>query len=141
MQFFIIMPASPATEAGVMPGTELLQAMGEFNQQLAAAGVLVSGNGLHPTSRSARVNFTDSGAAIEPGPFTFTPNTIAGYWVWELPSLQAACDWAAKIPSPSGQHYSVEIRPILGPDDFGEALTPDLRQQEESLRQRLTLRS
>lgn len=133
MEFFIIIKANANTEAGIMPSTPLLQAMGDFNQRLSEAGVLVSGNGLHPSSRSARVHFSAAGHHIEHGPFALTEDTISGYWVWRLPSLDAACDWAAQIPNPDNEHYCVDIRPIFSADDFGGALTPELREREEKL--------
>jgi hypothetical protein len=117
-----------------MPSTELLEAMGNYNEELVKAGIMKDGDGLHPTSKGARVRFSGKERTVIDGPFTESKELIAGYWLWEAGSLQEAIKWAKKCPNPTGEESELEIRQIFDADDFGEALTPELREQEERLR-------
>ena len=131
MRFMVIVKASKDTEAGVMPNTELLTAMGKFNEEMAKAGVIEAGEGLHPTSKGVRVKY-----GVEPtvsrGPFNITGDLIAGFWLIKTKSLDEAIDWMKRAPFDGGAE--IEIRQVFSPEDFGEALTPELREQEERLR-------
>jgi hypothetical protein len=127
----VIVKASRDTEAGVMPSTDLLTAMGRFNEEMAKAGVIKAGEGLHPTSRGARINYDGGRSAVSRGPFSLTGDLVAGFWLIETKSLDEAIDWMKRAPFDDGE---IEIRQVFSPDDFGEALTPELREQEERLR-------
>jgi hypothetical protein len=131
MRFMVIVKASRDTEAGVMPSTDLLTAMGRFNEEMAKAGVIKAGEGLHPTSRGARINYDGGRSAVSRGPFSLTGDLVAGFWLIETKSLDEAIDWMKRAPFDDGE---IEIRQVFSPDDFGEALTPELREQEERLR-------
>ncbi|MDQ3605710.1 MAG: YciI family protein [Gemmatimonadota bacterium] len=134
MRSMILVKADADSEAGVMPSTELLTAMGKYNEELANAGVLVSGDGLHPTSRGARVRFAGEKRTVIDGPFTETDGLVAGFWIWEVKSKQEAIEWVKRCPNPTVGESEIEIRQIFAADDFGEAFTPELREQEERLR-------
>jgi hypothetical protein len=134
MKFMIIVKASRSSEAGQMPSTELLTAMGRFNEELAKAGVLLAGEGLHPSSKGVRVRFSGNKRTVTDGPFGETKELIAGYWLWEVGSLQEAIDWVKRCPNPHEEDSEIEIRQVFEADDFGEAFTPELRDQEERLR-------
>jgi hypothetical protein len=131
MRFMVIVKASRDTEAGVMPSTELLTAMGSFNEEMAKAGVIKAGEGLHPTSRGARISYGGGRSTVSRGPFSLTGDLVAGFWLIETKSLDEAIDWMKRAPFGDGE---IEIRQVFSPDDFGEALTPELREQEERLR-------
>lgn len=131
MKVMVIVKASRASEAGEMPSTELLAAMSAFNEQLADAGILIAGEGLQPTSKGARVTFEGKKRTVVDGPFAETKELIAGYWLWEVGSLAEAIDWVKRCPNPHEDDSVVEIRPIFSTEDFGEAFTPELREQEE----------
>lgn len=131
MKVMVIVKASRASEAGEMPSTELLAAMSAFNEQLADAGILIAGEGLQPTSKGARVRFEGKKRTVVDGPFAETKELIAGYWLWEVGSLAEAIDWVKRCPNPHEDDSVVEIRPIFSTEDFGEAFTPELREQEE----------
>ncbi len=131
MKVMVIVKASRASEAGEMPSTELLAAMSAFNEQLADAGILIAGEGLQPTSKGARVMFEGKKRTVVDGPFAETKELIAGYWLWEVGSLAEAIDWVKRCPDPHEDDSVVEIRPIFSTEDFGEAFTPELREQEE----------
>jgi len=134
MKFMVLVKADKDTEAGVMPSTELLEAMGNYNEELVKAGVMKGGDGLHPTSKGARVRFSGKDRTVIDGPFAESKELIAGYWLWEAGSLQEAIEWAKKCPNPTGDESELEIRQVFDADDFGEAFTPELRAQEERLR-------
>ncbi|GAB3372673.1 YciI family protein [Massilia agri] len=139
MRFMILLKADKHSEAGEMPDEALLTAMGKFNDELIQAGVMVGGEGLHPSSRGARVHFSkDGGVRVTDGPFAETKELLAGFWIWQVKSKQEAIDWVKRVPMPmlSGE-AEIEIRQIFEMDDFGEAMTPELREQEE--RQRAAL--
>jgi predicted transcriptional regulator YdeE len=130
----VIVKASKDSEAGKMPTTELLTAMGRFNEELAKAGIMIDGAGLKPSSQGARVRFSGSKRTVIDGPFTETKELIAGFWVWKVKSLQEAIDWAKKCPNPMNEDSDLEIRPYFEAEDFGEALTSELREQEAAIR-------
>ncbi|MGF1621813.1 MAG: YciI family protein [Rhodomicrobiaceae bacterium] len=134
MKFVVLVKANRDTEAGVMPSTELLEAMGNYNEELVKAGIMRGGDGLHPTSKGVRIKFSGKDRTVLDGPFTESKELIAGYWLWEVGSLQEAIEWAKKCPNPTGEESELEIRQVFEADDFGEAFTPELRQQEERLR-------
>jgi hypothetical protein len=138
MKVMVIVKASDESEAGVMPDEKLLAAMGRFNEDLVDAGVMLAGEGLHPTSRGVRVRFDGSSRTVTAGPFGHTKELIAGYWIWDIPSLEEAVDWLKLAPFDGGAE--VEIRPIFEAGEFGEAFTPELREQEERLRSRVDQR-
>ena len=135
MRVMVLVKATAETEAGVMPSEEELTAMGNFNEELVKAGVLLAGDGLHPSSKGVRVRFQGERRTVIDGPFTETKELVAGYWLWQVASMEEAIEWAKRVPNPTGQESEIEIRPVFEPDDFGEALTPELRAQEERLRQ------
>ena len=132
MRFMVIVKASKDTEAGVMPSTELLTAMGKFNEEMAKAGVIEAGEGLHPTSRGARIKYSAGQNALSRGPFELTGDLIAGFWLIKTNSLDEAIGWMKRAPFGPGNE--IDIRQVLSAEDFGEALTPELREQEERLR-------
>lgn len=134
MKVMVLVKASKSSEAGVMPSTELLTAMGKFNEELVKAGVMLAGEGLQPTSKAARVRFSGKKRDVIDGPFTETKELIAGFWLWKVNSLQEAIDWVKRCPNPHDEETEVEIRPVFETEDFGEALTPELREQEDKLR-------
>ena len=132
MRFMVIVKASEDSEAGIMPSTELLTAMGKFNQQMAKAGVIEAGEGLHPTVKGARVKYAGGQSTVSRGPFNLTSDLVAGFWVIKTKSLDEAIDWMKRAPFDGGAE--IEIRQVFSPEDFGAALTPELREQEERLR-------
>jgi hypothetical protein len=131
MRFMVIVKASKDTEAGVMPSTELLTAMGKFNEELVRAGVMEAGEGLHPTSKGARIKY-GSGEGVSRGPFALSNDLVAGFWLINAKSLDEAIAWMKRAPFADGDE--IEIRQVFAAEDFGEALTPELREQEERLR-------
>jgi len=131
MKVMVIVKASKASEAGEMPSQELLTAMGNYNELLAKAGILLAGDGLHPSSKGKRVRFSGKDRMLIDGPFTETKEVIAGYWLWKVNSMEEAVDWLKRCPNPHEETTEVEIRPVFEAEDFGEALTPELRAQEE----------
>jgi hypothetical protein len=134
VRFMMIVKASKESEAGVMPSEELLTAMGKYNEELANAGVLLAGEGLHPSSRGARVRFSGAERTVVHGPFAETGQLVAGFWLIQANSLQEAIDWAKRCPNPMAGESEIEIRQVFEAEDFGDALTPELKQQEERLR-------
>ena len=136
MRFMIIIKASADSEAGLMPSAELLTAMGHYNEELSRAGVLIGGEGLQPSSKGARVRFNGDKRSVIDGPFAETKELVAGFWIWQCASLQAAIAWVKQCPMPAGQE--LEIRQVFEAEDFGEAFTPELREQEERLRAKMT---
>lgn len=137
MRFMVLIKADANSEAGVMPDEALLTEMGRFNEELVKAGVMLGGEGLHPSSRGARVRFSGSAREVTDGPFAETKELIAGYWVWQCASLQEAIDWVKRCPNPMPGESEIEIRQIFEADDFGEAMTPELRAQEDRLREQI----
>lgn len=137
MRFMVIVKATADSEAGVMPSTELLAAMGRYNEELVQAGVMQAGEGLHPSARGARVRFSRPARTVVDGPFAETKELIAGFWLWQCASLQEAIDWAKRCPNPMPGDSELEIRQVFDAEDFGEAFTPELRAQEERLREQV----
>ena len=134
MRFMILIKATKDSEAGVMPDERLLTAMGNFNEELVKAGVMLAGEGLHPSSKGARVEFSGGERTVIDGPFAETKELIAGFWIWQCKSMQEAIDWVMRCPNPYNQDGEVEIRQVFEADDFGAEFTPELRTQEERLR-------
>lgn len=137
MRVMMIMKATAASEAGQMPGEALLAAMGAYNEQLVDAGVLLAGEGLHPSARGARVRFGRGGLEVVDGPFAETKELVAGFWLLQVRSFAEAIEWARRIPNPDGETFEVELRPVFEAEDFGDAFTPELREQEQRLRARV----
>ena len=138
MRVIVMIRANKDTEAGVMPSEQLLTEMGKFNEELVNAGVMLGGEGLHPSAKGARVKFSNGKLSVIDGPFAETRELIAGFWIWKVNSLQEAIEWAKRIPNPDNEpEGEVEIRQVFEAEDFGEEFTPELREQEERLRQQL----
>ena len=133
MKVMVIVKASKASEAGEMPSTELLTDMGNFNEELVKAGVMLAGEGLHPTSKGKRVRFSGKNRTVIDGPFTESKEVIAGYWLWKVKDMDEALDWVKRCPNPHMEDSEIEIRPVFEMEDFGDAMTPELRAQEEKL--------
>ena len=134
MRVMVIVKADRDTEAGVMPDEKLLTEMGNYNEELVKAGVMLAGEGLHPSSQGARVKFVGDQRFVTDGPFPETKELIAGYWLWKVNSLEEAIEWVKRCPNPTGVESEIEIRPVFEAEDFGEAFTPELREQEDRLR-------
>jgi hypothetical protein len=134
MKVMVIVKANKDTEAGVMPSEQLLREMGNYNEDLVKAGIMLAGEGLQPTSKGARIKFSGTNRTVVDGPFAETKELIAGYWMWRVKSLQEAIDWAKRCPNPTGEESVLEIRPVLEAEDFGEEFTPELRAQEDRIR-------
>ena len=134
MRFLILIKASKDSEAGVLPDEKLLTEMGQFNEELVKAGVMLTGEGLQPSSKGARVKFSGAKRTVIDGPFAETKELIAGFWLWQVKSREEAIEWVKRIPNPTGEESEVEIRQVFEADDLGEAYTPELREQDERLR-------
>jgi len=135
MRVMVLVKANEKSEAGVLPSEALLTEMGAFNEELVKAGVMLAGEGLHPSARGARVRFSGDKRSVIDGPFAETKELIAGFWLWQVKSLEEAIEWVKRMPSPDGEEGGeVEIRPVFEAEDFGDELTPELREQEERLR-------
>jgi len=138
MRVMVIVKADQDSENGVMPDEKMLTEMGAYNEELVNAGIMLSGDGLHPTSKAKRVRFSGADRSVIDGPFAETKELIAGFWIWEVASMDDAVAWAKRCPNPTGVESELEIRPIFDAADFGEAFTPELQAQEERLRAELT---
>lgn len=134
MRVMVIVKASPESEAGVMPGQALLKAMGDFNDKLIKAGVMLAGEGLHPSAKGKRVRFSGSSRTVVDGPFAETSELVAGYWLWQVKSMEEAVEWVRRCPNPMESDSEIEIRPVFEAADFGGEYTPELRAQEERQR-------
>ena len=134
MRVLVIVKATPDSEAGVMPSEQLLADMGRFNEELVQAGVMLAGEGLHPSKKGARVRFSGASRTVIDGPFAETKELVAGYWLWQVRSMDEAIEWVRRCPNPHPGDCEIEIRPVFEAEDFGEAFTPELRAQEERLR-------
>ena len=137
MKVMVMVKATTDSEAGAMPSTELLEAMGKFNEELVNAGVMLAGEGLHPSARGVRVAFDGPQRRVIDGPFAETRELVAGFWLWQVRSLDEAVEWAKRCPNPMPGPSELEIRPIFEAEDFGAEFTPELRAQEDRLRERL----
>src|SRR3982751_2329313 len=137
MRFMILIKPNKDSEAGVMPDEKLLTEMGKFNEELVKAGIMLDGEGLHPSSRGARVRFSGSTRTVVDGPFPETKELVAGFWLIQVSSREEAVEWVKRIPNPDGDESEVEIRQVFEAEDFGEAFTPEAREQENRLRAEL----
>jgi hypothetical protein len=133
----VIVKATEESEAGVLPSTELLTEMGKFNEELVNAGIMLAGEGLQPTSKGKRVRFSGQTRTVLDGPFTETKELIAGFWLWQVRSMEEAVEWVKRCPNPMLSDSDIEIRPVYEAEDFGAEFTPELREQEERLRQQV----
>ena len=136
MRVMVIVKASKASEAGQMPDEKMLTEMGRFNEDLVNAGIMLAGEGLHPTSRAKRVHFSGSTRTVIDGPFPETKELIAGYWIWKVKSMDEAIEWAKRCPNPHPDDSDLEIRQIFEEEDFGAEFTPELREQERRIREK-----
>jgi len=134
MRFMIIVKATQDSEAGIMPSEQLLREMGKFNEELVKAGVMLAGEGLHPSSKGARVKFSGAKRTVIDGPFAETKELIAGFWLWQVKSKEEAIEWVKRCPNPMKGESEIEIRQVFEAEDFGAEFTPELREQEERLR-------
>jgi hypothetical protein len=134
MKVMVIVKATKASEAGQMPSQQLLTEMGKFNEELVKAGIMLAGEGLHPSSKGARVRFSGKSRAVIDGPFAETKELIAGFWLWKVSSFQEALDWVKRCPNPHEEECEIEIRPLFEVEDFGDAATPEIREREARLR-------
>ncbi|KVK94385.1 YciI family protein [Burkholderia territorii] len=134
MRVMVIVKATAFSESGTMPDTELLAAMGQYNEALVKAGVMLAGEGLHPSSRGKRVHFSGKDRTVIDGPFAETKELIAGYWLWQVDSMEEAVEWVKRCPNPMPTESDIEIRQVFSPEDFGDAFTPELQEQEARLR-------
>lgn len=137
MRVMVLVKANEVTEAGALPEEDLLVEMGKFNEALADAGILLAGEGLKPSSKGVRVRFDGKNRSVVAGPFTESNDLVAGYWIWKVESLEEAIEWAKRCPARPDEEIELEIRQIYDADDFGEALTPELRAAEERMIQRI----
>ncbi|MBL8112646.1 MAG: YciI family protein [Acidobacteria bacterium] len=137
MRVMILIKANADSENGVMPGEELLTEMGAYNDELVKAGIMLAGEGLHPTSKAARVRFSGEKRTVVDGPFAETKELIAGFWLWQVKSMDEAIEWVKRCPNPMGGESEIEIRPVFEMADFGDAMTPELRAQEDRQRAEL----
>jgi len=134
MRVMVLIKATNESETGVMPSEQLLTEMGQYNEELVKAGILLAGEGLHPSSKGKRVRFSGGKKMVIDGPFAETKELLAGFWLWQVRSMEEAIEWVKRIPNPDNQESEVEIRPVFEADDFGEEFTPELRAQEDRLR-------
>ena len=137
MRVMVIVKASKESEAGQMPSEQLLTEMGKFNEELANAGIMLAGEGLHPSSKGKRVAFSGKNRTVIDGPFSETKELIAGYWLWQVKDMDEAIAWVKRCPNPMESESEIEIRPIFEAEDFGAEFTPELREQEERLRKQI----
>jgi hypothetical protein len=140
MRVMVIVKATEDSEAGIMPTTELLEAMGKYNEELVNAGIMMAGEGLHPSSKGKRIAFDGSSRTVIDGPFAETRELIAGFWLWEVKDMAEAVEWAKRCPNPMAGPSELEIRQVFEAADFGEAFTPELAEQEERLREKAAKR-
>ena len=134
MRVMVLVKATPDSEAGIMPREEQFAAMGKFNEELVKAGIMLAGEGLHPSKKAARVFFSGTKRTVVDGPFAEAKELVAGFWLWQVKSMEEAIEWVKRCPNPMNDDSVIEIRQVFEADDFGDALTPELRAQEERLR-------
>jgi len=137
MKVVVFVKATAESEAGVMPSAELLTAMGNYNEALVKAGIMLAGEGLHPSSKGARIKFSGKNRTVVDGPFTEAKELVAGFWIWQVKSMDEALEWAKRCPNPMEGESVLELRPVFEAEDFGEAFTPELQAQEERMRAKL----
>ena len=137
MRVMVMVKATQESEAGKMPSQQLLTEMMKFNEELANAGVMLAGEGLHPSSKAKRVHFSGAKRTVTDGPFAETKELIAGYWIWKVNSMEEAVEWVKKCPNPMNGESDIDIRPIFEAEDFGDEFTPELREQEERIRAKI----
>lgn len=138
MKVVVFVKATPESEAGVRLSTELLTAMGNYNEELVKAGIMLAGEGLTPSAKGARVKFSGKNRSVIDGPFTEAKELVAGFWIWQVKSMDEAIEWAKRCPNPMEGESFLELRPVFEAEDFGEAYTPELQAQEEKLREQMT---
>ena len=136
MRVMVLVKATMDSEAGVMPNEQMLTDMGRYNEELVKAGVMLAGEGLHPSAKGARVRFSGAARTVIDGPFTETKELVAGFWLWQVRSMDEAIEWARRCPNPHPEDCEIEIRPVFEAADFGAALTPELAEQEDRLREK-----
>ena len=141
MRFVVMVKATKDSEAGKMPSTKLLEEMGKFNEELVKAGIMLAGEGLHPSSKGVRVRFNGDTRTVIDGPFAETKELVAGFWIWQVKSREEAIEWVKRCPNPHEGESEIEIRQVFEADDFGPALTPELREAEERLRAKIDAKS
>jgi hypothetical protein len=141
MRVMVMVKGNDETEAGTPPDTEMLEAMGRYNEELVKAGVMLDGEGLHPSSKGVRIRFSGDDRSVVDGPFAETKELIAGYWIWQVRDMDEAIEWAKRCPNPTGEESVLELRPVFELDDFGDNVTPEVREREERLRSQLEERS
>ena len=141
MRVMVIVKASHESEAGLPPDEKLLAEMGRFNEELVNAGIMMAGEGLHPSSKGARVKFSGANRTVVDGPFAETRELVAGFWLWKVASMDEAIEWVKRCPNPMKSDSEIEIRPLMEMEDFGEEMTPELREQEERLRTKIDAQS
>jgi len=137
MRVVVFVKATPESEAGIMPSTELLEAMGKYNEELVAAGIMKNGDGLHPSSKGKRVAFDGPNRLVIDGPFTETKEIVAGFWLWEVKDMDEAVAWVKRCPNPMSGPSEIEIRPLFEMEDFGEMITPEIAERDARLREQL----
>ena len=137
MRVMVLLKANKDSEAGIMPSQKLLEDMGKYNEELVKAGIMLAGEGLHPSSKGKRVRFSGAKRSIIDGPFAETKELIAGFWLWKVKSMDEAVEWIKRCPNPTGEEAEVEIRQVFEAEDFGAEFTPELREQEERLRREI----
>jgi hypothetical protein len=140
MRVMVIVKATKASEAGLMPDERLLTEMGKYNEELVKAGILLAGEGLHPSSKGKRVRFSGAQRTVIDGPFTETKELVAGFWLWQVKSMDEAVEWLKRCPNPHNEEADVEIRPLFEAEDFGAEFTPELREQEQRIREQAATR-
>jgi len=141
MKVMVFVKATPSSERGELPSEELIAAMMKYNEELVRAGIMLAGEGLKPSSEGVRVRFSGNRRQVIDGPFTETKELVAGYWLWEVDSMEQAIEWVKRCPNPMPEDSDIEIRPIYTAEDFGEAFTPELREQEERMREEIEQRN
>jgi hypothetical protein len=137
MRVMVIMKANADSESGAMPGEQLLEEMGRYNEELVRAGVMLAGEGLHPSARGFRIRFDGKRSSVVSGPFSPAEELVAGFWLWQVRSMDEAIEWAKRCPNPEAGTSTIELRPVFEAEDFGEEFTPELRAREERLREQI----
>ena len=140
MRVMVMVKASASSEAGAMPSEQLLTEMGRYNEELVKAGVMLAGEGLHPSAKGVRVQFSGKQRTVVDGPFAETKELVAGFWLWQVRSMEEAIEWARRCPNPMPEDSELEIRPVFEAEDFGVEFTPELREQENRLRDQIAAR-